>query len=237
MIQLVALGCREYIWGHSWAWNWLDLFVVTSSWVELVVDTVSSGESTSRSNSSFRLMRTGDHRRRSSHRHGKSRKRSRTSSSSSSSSSRKKELKELRAYKAQVEQEKLCAQQKAEAAAAEQARKQELDELEQRMIRAISAITPHSQPDASSPVVPSNHVDEPPECLSPKSCRLLEARTDDLVSVAKGTTWPQVREQLEKIPKAKLKALLQHRGLTPLPRSESKKVDKLFAYLKNQCSE
>lgn len=178
-----------------------------------------------------------DHRRSSSHRHGKSRKRSRASSSSSSSSSRKKELKELRAYKAQVEQEKLCAQQKAEAAAAEQARKQELDELEQRMIRAISAFTPHSQPDASSPVVPSNHDDEPRQCLSPKSCRLLEARTDDLVSVAKGATWPQVREQLEKIPKDKLKALLQRRGLTPLPRTEAKKVEKLLAYLKNQCSE
>lgn len=58
IIQLVALGCREYTWGPSWAWNWLDIFVVTSSWVELVVDSVSAGESTSRSNSSFRLMRT-----------------------------------------------------------------------------------------------------------------------------------------------------------------------------------
>lgn len=56
-MQLVAGGCRAYIWGPSWAWNWLDIFVVSSSWVELVVDLVSSGESTSRSNSSFRLMR------------------------------------------------------------------------------------------------------------------------------------------------------------------------------------
>lgn len=56
-MQLVAGGCRAYIWGPSWAWNWLDIFVVSSSWVELVVDLVSSGESISRSNSSFRLMR------------------------------------------------------------------------------------------------------------------------------------------------------------------------------------
>ena len=58
-MQLVSGGCRAYIWGPSWAWNWLDIFVVSSSWVELVVDLISTGESTSRSNSSFRLMRRG----------------------------------------------------------------------------------------------------------------------------------------------------------------------------------
>lgn len=41
--------------------------------------------------------------------------------------------------------------------------------------------------------------------------------------------WEQVRDQFAKVPKAKLKILPQHRGLTPLPRTDSKKVDKLFA--------
>jgi len=31
-MQLVSGGCRAYIWGPSWAWNWLDIFVVSSSW-------------------------------------------------------------------------------------------------------------------------------------------------------------------------------------------------------------
>ena len=177
-----------------------------------------------------------DHRRGSSHRHCKSKKRSRSSSSSSSSSSRKKELKELRACKAQAEQDKLCAQRKAEADAAEQARKRELDELEQRMIKAISAITP--QPSQPSPAEPqtSKQSEEPPQSLSPKSCRLLEARMDDLVSLPKDSTWIQVRDQLEKIPKPKLKSLLQRRGLIPLPRTDNKKVDKMLAYLRSQCS-
>jgi len=59
MMQLIAVGCKDYIFGASWAWNWLDIFVVTSSWIELVIDLISTGESTSRSNSSFRLMRRG----------------------------------------------------------------------------------------------------------------------------------------------------------------------------------
>ena len=147
-------------------------------------------------------------------------------------------MKELRAYKAQAEQERLCAEKKAEAAAAEQARKKELDDLEQRMIKAISAIAPGSSPVARS--ASSQDVPVPnkllPQPLSPKSSRLLEARTDDLISLAKDSTWEQVRDQLEKIPKNKLKTLLQRRGLTPLPRTEPKKVDKMFAYLQKQCS-
>ena len=176
------------------------------------------------------------HRSSSSRRVRTNRRRSRSRSSSSSSSSRKKELQELRAFKAQAEKDKQSAEQKAEAAAAEQARKKELDELEQRMIRAISAVTPQVPMDAKISQSPKQQPkEEPSASLSPKSCRLLEARTDDLVSLPKDSTWEQVRSQLDKIPKGKIKTLLQRRGLTPLPRSEVKKVDKLFAYLQQQC--
>lgn len=104
------------------------------------------------------------------------------------------------------------------------------------MIRAISAVTPQVPMDAKIPQSPKQQPkEEPSASLSPKSCRLLEARTDDLVSLPKDSTWEQVRSQLDKIPKGKIKTLLQKRGLTPLPRSEVKKVDKLFAYLQQQC--
>lgn len=41
VLHFVAVGPSAYICGSSWAWNWLDLFVVTSSWIELAVDIVS----------------------------------------------------------------------------------------------------------------------------------------------------------------------------------------------------
>ena len=94
------------------------------------------------------------HRSSSSHRVRANRRRSRSRSSSSSSSSRKKELQELRAFKAQAEKDKQSAEQKAEAPAAEQARKKEVDELEQRMIKAISAVTPKVPLDAKIPQSP-----------------------------------------------------------------------------------
>ena len=52
MNSLVMLGEQE------WYWNWLDFFVVISSWVEFVVDLASAEEEqVSRGNSNFRLMR------------------------------------------------------------------------------------------------------------------------------------------------------------------------------------
>ncbi|CAK9079090.1 Sodium channel protein type 11 subunit alpha (NaN) (Sensory neuron sodium channel 2) (Sodium channel protein type XI subunit alpha) (Voltage-gated sodium channel subunit alpha Nav1.9) [Durusdinium trenchii] len=57
LMQLIAVGCRAYVFGPSWAWNWLDVFVVTSSWVELIIDLLTPGEVVSRSNSNLRLMR------------------------------------------------------------------------------------------------------------------------------------------------------------------------------------
>ena len=43
--------------GPSWAWNWLDIFVVTSSWIELAVDIVSPDHETMGANSNLRIMR------------------------------------------------------------------------------------------------------------------------------------------------------------------------------------
>ena len=48
-----CVRCRQ-----DWYWNWLDLFVVISSWAEFVGDVASAEESdVSRGNSNFRLMR------------------------------------------------------------------------------------------------------------------------------------------------------------------------------------
>ena len=71
------------------------------------------------------------------------------------------------------------------------------------MLKAISAISSPQRP-----AMPNITPEEPQQPLSPKSCRLLEARTDDLVSLPRDSTWGQVRDQLEKIPKAKLKTFL-----------------------------
>lgn len=56
-LHLMAEGIRGFVCAEDWTWNWLDVFVVTSSWVELLVDLTSSGDSTSRANSNLRLMR------------------------------------------------------------------------------------------------------------------------------------------------------------------------------------
>ncbi|CAE7177711.1 Cacna1e [Symbiodinium necroappetens] len=57
-LRIIAWGCRALLWGQDWHWNWLDLFVVISSWVEFALDLANSAEDqVSRGNSNFRLMR------------------------------------------------------------------------------------------------------------------------------------------------------------------------------------
>ena len=68
-LHLMANGFRHYLWSEDWAWNWLDAFVVVSSWVELLIDLLSPGlgeareassvrgETTSRANSNLRALR------------------------------------------------------------------------------------------------------------------------------------------------------------------------------------
>ena len=46
----------EYVWlSKAWAWNWLDLFVVVSSWVEMAVD-FANGDGRA-ANTNLRIMR------------------------------------------------------------------------------------------------------------------------------------------------------------------------------------
>ncbi|CAE7935355.1 Cacna1f [Symbiodinium sp. KB8] len=58
-LRLTADGCRKYVWESSdWAWNWLDIFVVMSSWVELASELLNNGQSmTSSTNSNLRILR------------------------------------------------------------------------------------------------------------------------------------------------------------------------------------
>eukprot|EP00437_Effrenium_voratum_P028819 CAMPEP_0181406536 /NCGR_PEP_ID=MMETSP1110-20121109/5322_1 /TAXON_ID=174948 /ORGANISM="Symbiodinium sp., Strain CCMP421" /LENGTH=504 /DNA_ID=CAMNT_0023528951 /DNA_START=33 /DNA_END=1543 /DNA_ORIENTATION=+ len=37
-LQIFAFGLRSFLTGPSWAWNWLDILVVISSWIELILD-------------------------------------------------------------------------------------------------------------------------------------------------------------------------------------------------------
>jgi len=56
-LHLLAEGIVHYLWSEDWAWNWLDGFVVTSSWVELTIDLLSGGGSSGRANSNLRALR------------------------------------------------------------------------------------------------------------------------------------------------------------------------------------
>ena len=56
-LRLTAFGPRAYFFASSWAWNWLDVFVVTSTWVELLVGLWEVEGSEGLSNSNLRLLR------------------------------------------------------------------------------------------------------------------------------------------------------------------------------------
>lgn len=56
-LHLAAEGVINYFWCEDWAWNWLDTFVVTSSWIELIIDLLSPGDTTGRANSNLRALR------------------------------------------------------------------------------------------------------------------------------------------------------------------------------------
>ena len=57
LLRAFAAGSAyEYLWAcKPWAWNWLDLFVVVSSWTEMMVD-FASGDSRA-ANTNLRIMR------------------------------------------------------------------------------------------------------------------------------------------------------------------------------------
>eukprot|EP00439_Symbiodinium_sp_Y106_P074583 s2192_g14.t1 len=57
-LRLLASGPRIYFLAPGWSWNWLDVFVVTSTWVELAVGFFSvDGNDGGLSNSNLRLLR------------------------------------------------------------------------------------------------------------------------------------------------------------------------------------
>lgn len=55
VMRLYAVGFRAYICDEGWAWNWLDLTVVSTSWVDIIMDFL--GESAGTTGSSFRVLR------------------------------------------------------------------------------------------------------------------------------------------------------------------------------------
>ncbi|CAE7670095.1 Cacna1h, partial [Symbiodinium pilosum] len=56
-LRIVAEGMASYLWSSEWHWNWLDVFVVSSSWIELVIDLLTPGTTSRGANSNLRLMR------------------------------------------------------------------------------------------------------------------------------------------------------------------------------------
>ncbi|CAJ1382564.1 unnamed protein product [Effrenium voratum] len=57
-LRLFAEGFWPYVWQSSdWAWNWLDIFVVSSTWAELIALLVTPGTSTMGANRNLRALR------------------------------------------------------------------------------------------------------------------------------------------------------------------------------------
>ena len=56
LMRVAAVGCREYLFGSGWAWNLMDVVVVSASWLDIILDLVGTtgGESVG---SSFRVLR------------------------------------------------------------------------------------------------------------------------------------------------------------------------------------
>ena len=57
LLRLMANGFSRYIFGSGWSWNWLDVFVVTSTWIELLVNLFELEGANGISNSNLRLFR------------------------------------------------------------------------------------------------------------------------------------------------------------------------------------
>ncbi|CAK9046302.1 Sodium channel protein type 4 subunit alpha A (Voltage-gated sodium channel subunit alpha Nav1.4a) [Durusdinium trenchii] len=57
LMRLLSVGCRQYLWGPGWTWNWLDVIVVSSSWLDILLDVVGSWPGGESVGSSFRVLR------------------------------------------------------------------------------------------------------------------------------------------------------------------------------------
>ena len=56
VLRLIAFGLYDYICNKDWKWNWLDLFVVVTSWIEIIADQMTSG-SVRGTNTNLRIIR------------------------------------------------------------------------------------------------------------------------------------------------------------------------------------
>lgn len=57
LLRLVASGVTPYFCAPGWGWNWLDVFVVTSTWIELLFSLFELEGANGLSNSNLRLFR------------------------------------------------------------------------------------------------------------------------------------------------------------------------------------
>lgn len=57
LLRLVASGVRRYFCASGWGWNWLDVFVVSSTWIELLFSLFELEGAEGLSNSNLRLFR------------------------------------------------------------------------------------------------------------------------------------------------------------------------------------
>ena len=57
VLRLVAAGLPEYLCGLDWAWNWLDMSVVISSWTVIALDVLFAEDADSGVASSIRIIR------------------------------------------------------------------------------------------------------------------------------------------------------------------------------------
>ncbi|CAE7463063.1 NaCP60E [Symbiodinium natans] len=56
-IRLVAVGCRSYVCGRDRLWNWLDIFVVSTSWFVIGVELLATAGLDEANNSQLRIFR------------------------------------------------------------------------------------------------------------------------------------------------------------------------------------
>lgn len=56
-VRVAAVGVKNYFFGPSWAWNWLDVVVVVPAWVELAMDFAMRGGTEGTGTSNFRIIR------------------------------------------------------------------------------------------------------------------------------------------------------------------------------------
>lgn len=56
LLRLISDGPRRYALGRGWAWNWLDVLVVSAAWIDIILEVLGSSDKTD-VNSSVRVLR------------------------------------------------------------------------------------------------------------------------------------------------------------------------------------